>query len=139
MTRAARSQTGYTLVEMMLVVGVMGVVSGLAVFQIGSARPSMKGDGAMRTVLAQMNTARELSISQRRNIQLTFAGNLITLTRQNIAIGAAPATTTVLAAIPMEGGAQFGLTSGVPDTPDGFGLQCRENLIKFLTMSVLGS
>ena len=46
----------------------------------------------------------------------------MTLTRQNIAIGAAAATTTVLAAIPMEGGAQFGLTSGVPDTPDGFGL-----------------
>ena len=102
-------------------VGVMGVVSAIAIFQIGNARPYMKGDGAMRTVLAQMNTARELSISQRRNIQVTFAGNVITLTRQNIAIGAAPATTTVLAAVPMEGGAQFGLTTGVPDTPDMFG------------------
>jgi hypothetical protein len=107
---------------MMLVIGVIGVVSGIAIFQIGTVRPSMKGDGAMRTVLAQMNTARELSITQRRNIQVTFVGNVITLTRQNIAIGAAAATTTVLAAVPMEGGAQFGLTAGVTeDTPERFG------------------
>jgi prepilin-type N-terminal cleavage/methylation domain-containing protein len=122
LVQAARRESGYSMLEMMIVVGVMGIVSGFAVFQIGSARPSMKGDSAMRTVLAQMNTARELSISQRRNIQLTFVGNVITLTRQNIAVGTAPATTTVLATIPLEGGAQFGLTSGVPDTPDAFGL-----------------
>jgi Tfp pilus assembly protein FimT len=80
--RAARLQSGYSLTEMMLVIGFMGVISGIAIFQIGNARPSMKGDGAMRTVLAQMNTARELSISQRRNIQqVTFVGNVITLTR----------------------------------------------------------
>ena len=109
------------MIEMMLVVGVMGVISGLAIFQIGSARPYMKGDGAMRIVLAQMNTARELSISQRRNIQLTFSGNVITMTRQNIAIGAAAATTTVLSAVPMEGGVQFVATSGVADLAEWTG------------------
>jgi prepilin-type N-terminal cleavage/methylation domain-containing protein len=122
LARAARLQNGYSLIELLLVLGVMGVVSAVAVFQIGNSRPYMTGDGAMRTVIAQLNTARELSISQRRNIQVTCVGNVITLTRQNIAVGTAPATTTVLAAVPMEGGVQFGLTSGVPDTPDGFGL-----------------
>lgn len=105
-----------------MVVAIMGVVTALAMFEVGNSRPYMIGDGAMRTVIAQMNTARELSITQRRNIQLTFVGNVITLIRQNVAVGSAPATTTVLAAIPIEGGVQFGLTSGVPDTPEGFGL-----------------
>jgi prepilin-type N-terminal cleavage/methylation domain-containing protein len=120
--RIIRSQRGSSLIEMMLVVGIMGVVTAIAMGEIGSSRPYMIGDGAMRTVIAQMNTARELSITQRRSIQLTFVGNVITLIRQNVAVGTAPATTTVLAAIPMEGGVQFGLTTGVPDTPEGFGL-----------------
>jgi prepilin-type N-terminal cleavage/methylation domain-containing protein len=122
LARYTRPADGYSLTEMMLVVAIMGVVTTIAVFETASARPYMIGDGAMRTVIAQMNTARELSITQRRSIQLTFAGNVITLIRQNIAIGGAAATTTVLAAIPMEGGVQFGLTAGVPDTPEGFGL-----------------
>jgi hypothetical protein len=105
----------------MLVLGVMGVISAMALFQIGSSRPYLKGDGAMRVVIAQMNTARELSIAQRRNIQVTFAGNVMTLTRQNIAIGAAPFTTTVLAAIPMEGGVQFVTTSGVANLAEWTG------------------
>jgi prepilin-type N-terminal cleavage/methylation domain-containing protein len=120
--RIIRRESGYSLIEMMLVVGIMGVVTAIAVFEIGNSRPYLIGDGAMRTVIAQMNTARELSITQRRSIQLTFAGNVMTLIRQNVAVGAAPATTTVLAAVPMEGGVQFGLTTGVPDTPEGFGL-----------------
>jgi type II secretory pathway pseudopilin PulG len=113
--RRTRWQGGYSLIELTLTVGIMGAVTAMALFQIGSTRPYMKGDGAMRTVIAQMNMARELSISQRRNIQVTFVGNVITLTRQNLAIGGAPATTTVLATIPMEGGAQFIATSGVTD------------------------
>jgi hypothetical protein len=120
-TRIARRQDGSSLLEMLMVITVMGIISGLAVLQIGSAGPYIRGDGAMRTVIAQMTTARELAIAQRRNIQVAFVGSVITVTRQNIAIGAAPVTTTVMAAIPLEGGVQFGLTTGAPaDTPDGF-------------------
>jgi prepilin-type N-terminal cleavage/methylation domain-containing protein len=114
--RVTRKPNGYSLIELMIVVAIMGVVSSIALFQVGNLRPYLKGDGAMRTVIGQMNTARELSITQRRSIQVAFVGNIITLTRQDI-----PAGTTVLATISMEGGVQFGLTSGVPDTPDLYG------------------
>jgi prepilin-type N-terminal cleavage/methylation domain-containing protein len=117
--RLAGSQSGYSLLEMMLVVGISGVVSAMALFEIGNARPAFKGDGAMRAVIAQLNTARALAIAQRRNIQVTFTGgNMIGLIRRNV-----PAAngTTVLASIPMEGGVTFALTTGVPDTPDAFG------------------
>jgi prepilin-type N-terminal cleavage/methylation domain-containing protein len=120
MARVTRLPNGYSLIELMMVVAITGVVSAIAFIQIDNVRPAMKGDGAMRTVVAQMNTARELSISQPRNIQLAFVGSVITLTRQNIAVGAAAPTTTVLASIPLEGGVQFGLPGGAVDTPDGF-------------------
>lgn len=100
-----------------MVVGIMGVVSSMAIFLFGDARAYYKGDGAMRAVISQLNTARETAIAQRRNVQISFTGgNLITLVRQNY-----PTGTTTLAQIPIEGGAQFQLSPGVPDTPDAFG------------------
>lgn len=114
-----RSQDGYSGLEMLLVVGILGIVSAISLIQIGNAQPALKGDGAMRAVMAQLNTARELSITQRRVISVTFTnGKLIELVRVNI-----PAAdgTTVLASTPLEGGVQFALSPGLPDTPDAFG------------------
>lgn len=117
--RCLRSQAGYSGLEMLLVVGILGIASAIALLQIGNVQPSLKGDGAMRTVIAQLNTARELSITQRRRIQVTFTGgNTINLIRQNVPVASG---TTVLASVPLEGGLQFSLTPGLPDTPDAFG------------------
>ena len=115
--RSSRNQAGYSAIELMLVVGIMGVVTSMAMFQIGQAQPSMKGDGAMRVIMAQLNTARELSISQRRQMQVNFLGtSQIQIVRQEV-----PAGTTTLTTVDIEGGIKYGLISGVPDTPDGFG------------------
>jgi len=117
--RASQSQQGYTAVELMLVVGIMGVVMSIAMFQIGAARPAFKGDAAMRTIMAQLNTARELSISQRRQMQVNFiAPSTVQIVRQEVPAG----TTTTLSTVPIEGGLSFGLISGVGDTPDLFGI-----------------
>ena len=70
--RRLRNESGFSLVELMLVVGITGVLSGMAVFQIGVSQTSSKGDGAMRVVLAQLNTARELAITQRRIMLVNF-------------------------------------------------------------------
>ena len=68
------SVSGFTLIEMMLVVCVIGILGAMASFQIGSVRPGMLGDGAMRAVMAEMNTAREMAIAQRRLMQVNFLG-----------------------------------------------------------------
>jgi hypothetical protein len=95
----------------------MAVLSGMAVLQIGNARPAARGDGAMRVVMSQLNTARELSITQRRNIAVSFTeANQIQLVREDL-----PDGETVLATIPLEGGVRFELTPDLPDTPEGFG------------------
>jgi hypothetical protein len=103
---------------MMLVVGVMGVVGAMAVMQIGSSAPAAKGDGAMRVVLAQLNTARELSVSQRRQMQVSFLNtNQIQIVRLEV-----PSGTTTLTTVSFEGGVVYGLISGIGDTPDAFGI-----------------
>jgi prepilin-type N-terminal cleavage/methylation domain-containing protein len=112
------SEGGFSLVEMMFVVGVMGVLTGMAVLQIGNARPALRGDGGMRVVLSQMNQAREAAITQRRNMRLTFTnGNQVQISREEIPGGGLTVISTVL----FEGGARFGRISGLPDTPDQFG------------------
>jgi type II secretory pathway pseudopilin PulG len=118
MSRRRGSEAGYSLAELMMVVGVMGVLGSMALMQIGMSRPALKGDGGLRVVLAQMNAARELAITQRRYMRLTFTNtNQIQIVREEVP---GPATTVISTAI-MEGGVQFLLMSGVPDTPDAFG------------------
>lgn len=118
-TRTIRRADGFSSLELLLVVAIMGILSAITLIQIGQAQPALKGDGALRTVIAQMNIARERSITERRVIEVAFVnGNVIRLTRRNV-----PASngTTVIAQVPIEGGAEFVLTPGLPDTPDQFG------------------
>jgi prepilin-type N-terminal cleavage/methylation domain-containing protein len=112
-----RSAAGFTVTELMVVVAIMGITAAMAVFQAQVSMPSIRGDAGMRVVMAQLNTARELAISQRRNIQVNFvAPNEIQLVRQDI-----PNGTTVLSLVPFESNVQFLQFAGVPDTPDAFG------------------
>src|SRR5215467_2805736 len=70
--RRFADDSGYNIVELLFVLGIMAVVAAMATAQIGAARPGMKADGAMRVVLGQMNAARELAIAQRKYMRLTF-------------------------------------------------------------------
>lgn len=115
----ARSERGVSLLDTIATLGIMGVLASVAVVQIGTARRGLQGDGAMRVVMAQFNTAREMAITQRRNMELTFAGNnSVRIVRHDI-----PNGTTVLTNVTLEGGVRFALIPGIADTPDVFGNQ----------------
>lgn len=108
------SEAGYSLMEMVVVVGIMAAVSGIAVFQVSSTRSAMKGDAAMRVVLSQLNYARENAITQRRNMKLVFdMGTRVQVMREET-----DGTTTTLSSVFFESG-QFGPLV-TTDTPDGF-------------------
>jgi prepilin-type N-terminal cleavage/methylation domain-containing protein len=113
-----RSERGVTLIEMLLVVGIMGVVGAMGAAQIAEARRSMQGDGAMRLVMAQFNTARQMAVTQRRNMQLRFVGtNWMQIVRSEV-----PAGTTTLVSQAFEGNVTYRIVPTVTaDTPDGFG------------------
>jgi prepilin-type N-terminal cleavage/methylation domain-containing protein len=113
-----RSQAGYSLIELMATLAISGIVAAIAMFNIGSALPGLKSDGAMRIVMTQLNAARETAITQRRNFQVSFAnGNTIQLIRQEL-----PGGTTLLSTVYLEGGLTYRVEPSVPvDTPEGFG------------------
>jgi prepilin-type N-terminal cleavage/methylation domain-containing protein len=113
----ARSQRGVSLLEMMSVLAIIGIVGGMATAQVTGARRAMQGDGAMRLLMGQLTLAREMAVTQRRNMQVKFVGtNWVQIIRQEV-----PAGTTTLASVVFEGNVQYALLPGVGDTPDGFG------------------
>jgi len=131
------NQFGYSLLELLFVVALVGTLGGMAVMQMGAIRPVIQGDSAMRVVMGQLNLARERAIAHRRTVEVTFVGtNSVRLTQHD-----QPSGTTVLSTVPFEGRVQFGLVAGVPDTPDGFGngtpLQFSSATLLFNTDGVL--
>jgi prepilin-type N-terminal cleavage/methylation domain-containing protein len=118
-SNGTRSDDGFTLVETMMAVMVIGILGSMAVFQIGSARPAMVADGAMRTVMGQLNLARETAVAQRRQIDVVCdeTRQVVRLIRHEL-----PEGTTVLAETAFEGGVRYGLPAVLSeDTPDKFG------------------
>jgi Tfp pilus assembly protein FimT len=122
--RDHRSAAGFSLVEVMIVVGLGLVLTGMAVAQIGISRPGIKGDGGMRVILGQMNQARQTAIQQRRYVRVVFTTpNLMQVIREDTTSPTVCTTTcTVLSSAYLEGNVQFGLVSGEIDTPDAFGI-----------------
>lgn len=122
LTHRLRDERGISLVEMMVAVAIIGVLTSMALIQIGAVRPGMQADGAMRVVMAQLNAARETAISQRRRVEIKFQNTYwVKVTRFDLNPDGTPAGTTVLTDVPFEGGVQYGLMPNVQDTPDGFG------------------
>jgi Tfp pilus assembly protein FimT len=122
--REYQSAAGFSLVEMMIVVGLGLVLTGMAVSQIGISRPGLKGDGGMRVILGLMNQTRQIAIQQRRYVRVVFTTpNLVQVVREDTTSPTVcTVTCTVLSSSYIEGNVQFGTVSGEIDTPDGFGI-----------------
>jgi prepilin-type N-terminal cleavage/methylation domain-containing protein len=140
MVKWQASQRGYSMVELMLAIAIGLIVVGMAMGNVQGLTKNIRADGGLATVAAGLRGTREAAIGNRRNVRLTFGTNTITLTR----VEYCPATcttggsgtwstfpgctstctsqTTALRTVTLEGRAEFRLMTGVPDTPDGFGM-----------------
>jgi prepilin-type N-terminal cleavage/methylation domain-containing protein len=117
MRQKGETSAGFSLIELLVVTGLIAVGGSVAIIQTDSALSNYRGNSAMRTVIGQLNRARTLAMTQRRNMTLQFvAPNQIQIVRQDV-----PAGTTVLSRTLMEHAAQFHVFPGVADTPDVFG------------------
>jgi prepilin-type N-terminal cleavage/methylation domain-containing protein len=68
----ARSDAGFTFIELLAVVGLLGVVMAIAVPQIMDISASVKLGNAMREVEREMQTARLKSVTVNRPIRVRF-------------------------------------------------------------------
>lgn len=113
-----RSERGITLIETMMTLGIMAIVGGMAAAQMSTVRRSMQGDGAMRLVMSEITTAREMAMTQRRLMEVQFiGGNWVRIVRHELTNN----QTTIVHSVALEGGVTFSLVPQVPDTPDAFG------------------
>ncbi len=112
-----QQDSGFSLVELNVVALVMCIVAGFALINITGILPRMNAEASLNQTVAQLRTGRELSMAQRRNIELRFVeNNQIELSRIDI-----PSGRTVLSTVTLENGFEFRLFDGIPDTPDSFG------------------
>jgi prepilin-type N-terminal cleavage/methylation domain-containing protein len=111
-------EAGFTLVELLVVVGLIGVLGAISVMMLPGAILTSKADSGAARVLSVLRVAREQAISQRRTVRVTFTlPNRIVVSRVEVP---GPGT-TVINTVLLENSIEFRLFAGLPDTPDAFG------------------
>ena len=124
----ASQHRGFSMIELMVVVALIMIVTAMAIVAYLPILQDARFDTAMREMIEQMRQAREYAIANRRYVQLTFpvvatGGGTqyrVVLTERNDLTtgGGVPA---VLSTVPIQFPAQYLVTAGSPDTPDGYG------------------
>jgi prepilin-type N-terminal cleavage/methylation domain-containing protein len=139
MVKFRNGQHGFSLVELMIVIALGLIVMGMAIGGVPAMLKTSRADGGLAELASAVRSAREQSISNRRNVRITFGTNTVSVTR----VEYCPATctpspggnwasysgcsttctqnTTVTRTVTLEGRTEFRLVTGLPDTPDAFG------------------
>jgi prepilin-type N-terminal cleavage/methylation domain-containing protein len=108
---------GFTLIEFLITLAIIGIVCGMAFMAFSNALPNIRADSAMQLLEVQLRQAREVSVDQRRDITVQFqTGGHVVTTRQEL-----PSGTTQLSDYVLPYGLDYMLFTGVGDTPDGYG------------------
>ncbi len=109
---------GFTLIEMMLVVAVGIILAAMAIPVSGNFLSTTRGDSSILAVLDALETARDRSVAERRNFEVSFVNpNHIRVERVEVPSG----IKTLIADNVLENGQEFLTFAALPDTPDMFG------------------
>lgn len=114
---------GFTLVELMVVVAIMGTVAAMALLMTPEFRRQARADSGTLQAMNAIRFAREIAVSQRRNVRLVFvAPRQIQLVREDINAMGVVTGTTLMSTVTLEQGIEFRQFAGQGDTGDAFGL-----------------
>jgi type II secretory pathway pseudopilin PulG len=123
-----RPETGFSLLEALVAIGIMLIVTAFAMVQSFGSIESYRVNSAMDIIISQLRVARQLAVSQRRNVTVSFttATSPNKITYQIVAdygSGLANADTYAPPAVtvPIPPQVNFTQVTGVPDTPMAFG------------------
>jgi Tfp pilus assembly protein FimT len=108
------TERGFSLLELLVTIGIIMVVFAMAVFEVMPALRSAHMDTATSTVQNQLRAARARAIADRGEVIVTFT------TTGTIASTAPTITGFVPVTVPLPDDVQFYLYPGLPNTPDNF-------------------
>ena len=124
MSHKKRNEQGFSLLETLIVIGIMAILASITIFKSFGTMESYQANAGMDIVRSQLRVARQVAISQRRNVKVSFniSATPPTITYQvqagNYAgsneVNGTPAT------MPLPNQVQF-ITEGESDTPMAFG------------------
>ncbi len=124
------SQSGFSLIEMLIVLGIALIVSAIAVGTLQSTVRDSHVNTAYMTTLTTMRQARETAIAQRRTYILTFtAPGTMTIAPLVAGTGALNLTTTLPSDVSFD--AEATIPNTVTTVPDGLGLGASTGAIDF--------
>ena len=128
--RSKRAEQGFSLLEMIVVVGLAFTVMCFAVMNTMGSSQNARANAAMDAIISQLRQARELAIAKRRNVQVQFTApnkiQLTVLTLPGEPTAAAIPATLLNDGVP--GGLTYTVFAALPDTPMGFGNSTAINL-----------
>lgn len=117
MRHARADERGFSLPEILTIVAIIGLLSGITIIAFQAAAATIQGDSNLRIVERQLKLARDTAVSQRRSVEVQFVPpNEMYVIRRDL-----PAGTTLLQSAVLENNTTFVRFGGVPDTPDSFG------------------
>lgn len=118
-----KHEQGFSLLEVLIVIGIMAVLTGMAIMGSTGPMQNYKANAALDVVSSQLRIARELSITQRRYVQITIDQVNMAISYQVLAPTAAGTSELngQVVTVPLPPQTLFMLEAGVPDTPMGFG------------------
>jgi len=125
MKRTNNRERGFSLLEAIVVLGLMMAMVGMAVINTSNLMPNYKVNTAQDVVVSALRQARQVGISQRRDVQVwidqgfTGVDQVQHINYQVVTIGGDAPQPLVSVGIPR--GTQFMIEAGVSDTPMGFG------------------
>lgn len=122
-TRASHGgQAGFTLVEVLIVAGLIAVVAAMTLPVTDQFIRSSKQDSSALAAAVAVDAARDRAVAERRNVVMNFVSpNRIQLIRQNINDAGTVVSTTTVDEFVLENGMQIYKFPGASDTPDAFG------------------
>ena len=131
--KKSRSQSGFSLIEAVVVVAIVLIMAGVAIFQIAPSLKTAKSSAALQTTLGTLRRYHEAAVDQRRIYRISFIAprtiqvDLVTFDNNKNQVF------TFVSSIDLPQETQFVIVPGVPNgsgqTPDGLGTA--QNAIDF--------
>ena len=112
------SESGFTILETVLVVGIIAVLGAMTVGVAQNMLNQTKADSGQVAIVRALEVARSRAVAERRNFEVNFvAPNEIQILRREVPGNAK----TLISKFYLENGLTFERFTGQPDTPDQFG------------------